>query len=56
MTSDRECFADSQWVRTAAKQLLHQLGDDADHPVCILTGLRFRYQMKKGDGPGADRD
>ena len=56
MTSDRDCFADSRRVRTAAKQLRRQLSDDADHPAYILTKPRFRYRMKKGEGPGPERD
>ena len=49
MTSDRNCFADSQRVRTAAKQLLSKLGDDADHPAYIFIEPSIGYCMAKGE-------
>ena len=33
-----------------AKQLRHQLGDDADHPTHILTEPRFGYRMEQEGG------
>ena len=50
MTSDRDCFADSQRVRTAARQFRLRLGEDAEHPACTLTEPRFGYRMEKGRG------
>ena len=49
MTSDTDCFGDLQRIRTVAKQLRRQLGDDADHPTYILTEPRFGYCMAKGE-------
>ena len=56
MTSDRNCFADSQRVRTAAKQLRLRLGEDAGHPAYTLNEPRFGYRMEKGEKPGPERD
>ena len=44
MTSDTDCFGDLQRVRTVAKQLRRQLGDDADHPTYILTEPLIKLQ------------
>ncbi len=54
MTSYTDCFDDSQRVPTAAKQLRSKLGDDADNPNYILTGLSVGYRMAKGDAPGQE--
>ena len=56
MTSDRDCFADSQRVRIAAKQFPLRLGEDTDHPAHILTEPGFGYRMEQGEGPGPERD
>ena len=48
MTSDRDCFVDSQPVRTAAKQFRRRLGEDADHLAYTLTEPRFGCRMEKG--------
>ena len=45
-----DCFGHLQRVRTVAKHLLRQLGDDADYPTYILTEPRFGYRMAKGEG------
>ena len=50
MTSDTDCFGDSQRVRTSAQQLRRKLGDDADHPAYTFIEPSVGYRMDKGDG------
>ena len=45
---------DSRRVRTAAKQLRHKLGDDANNPTYILNEPRVGYRMEKSDATGPE--
>ena len=49
MTSDTDCFGDSQRVRTSAQQLRRKLGDDADHPAYTFIEPSVGYRMEKGE-------
>ena len=55
MTSDTDYFGESQRVRTVAKQLRHQLGDDADHPAYIPHRAPLRLP-DGAEGRGRNRE
>ena len=56
MTSDTDCFGDSQRVRTSAQQLRRKLGDDADHPAYIFIEPSVGYRMEQVGGSGTGGD